>query len=74
MKISIFKKGNILFFYRSKVQREPSPNLNDTQHLFIMLKPEHKNHFIFIIVEREKLPEQQPYFGFVEKIAKNLDQ
>lgn len=74
MELSILLKGNILFLCRPKVQHEEVHNLDDVQHFFIVLKPEKVEHFIFIIIGRKKLPEEQPFFGFVEKIAKNMDQ
>ncbi len=74
MKFLILQKGNILFFYRPKVQHEAVFGREDVQHFFIALKPEKLERFIFIIIGRKKLPEEEPYFGFVEKIAKNMDQ
>ena len=74
MKFLILQQGNILFFYRPKVQHEAVFGLGDVQHFFIVLKPEKIKRFIFIIIGRKKLPEGDPYFGFVEKIAKNMDQ
>ncbi len=74
MKFSVLQKGHILFFCRPRVEHEKIHSLEDVQHFFIVLKPEMEKHFIFIVVGRKKLPEEQPYFGFVEKITANLDQ
>lgn len=74
MELLILQKGSIFFLCRPKVQHEEVHSLDDVQHFFIVLKPEDVEHFIFIIIGRKKLPEVQSYFGFVEKIAKNMDQ
>ncbi len=74
MDFSVLQKGQILFFCRPRVEHKEIHNPEDVQHFFIVLKPEMEEHFIFIVVGRKKLPEYQPYFGFVEKIAANLDQ
>jgi hypothetical protein len=74
MKVSVLQKGNVLFFYRPKVQHDPVPNLEDVQHFFMVLKPELVERFIFVVMGRKKLPEKQSFFGFVEKISDNLDQ
>ncbi|WP_010299694.1 hypothetical protein [Candidatus Odyssella thessalonicensis] len=73
MELSVLQKGNIYFFYRPKVQHLFAHTIDEVQGLLLVFKPVDLNKYIIVRVGKKKLPEDSPYFAFVEKVCSSLE-
>lgn len=66
---SILQKGNIYIFYRPKIQHSYASHIDDVQGLLLVLKPELNENYIIIRIGRKRLPEEEIFFSFIEKVC-----
>lgn len=66
---SILQKGNIYIFYRPKIQHFYASHIDDVQGLLLVLKPELNENYIIIRIGRKRLPEEEIFFSFIEKVC-----
>lgn len=70
--ITILQKGNIYFFCRPKIGLSEVYAPEDIQRLFMIVKPDDSHHYTVFVIGHKKLPQNSPYFCFVDYTAENM--
>jgi hypothetical protein len=68
----VLERGEILFFYRPRVNRESVEGLQDVQRVSIVLLPRRRRVVRRLILGRKRLPDPQSherFWGFVDEVA-----
>jgi hypothetical protein len=74
---SELERGDILFFFRPKVNAQEVRSLDDVQRFYFVLHPEHSTRFRRIIVGSKRLPNTERHeraWAFVAEIAGDPEQ
>jgi hypothetical protein len=71
----LLETGEILFFYRPRVQEEDPSSLEDVQRFLIVLRPKDGSHLRLLVVGRKRLPEvgaHERNWGFVDLVTEDV--
>jgi hypothetical protein len=68
----ILEQGEILFFYRPRVEEENPSGLRDVQRFYVVLRPDGGGKLRLLVLGRKRLPEVQAHervWGFVDAVT-----
>lgn len=70
------EQGDILFFYRPRVQKKQAKGRRDLQRFYMVLHPQDKDRFRLAIIGRKAMPDPSAkgkarMWGFVDTVRKN---
>ncbi|MBD3240298.1 MAG: hypothetical protein GF331_06900 [Chitinivibrionales bacterium] len=70
------ERGDVLFFYRPRVQKKQAKGRGDLQRLYMVLHPHGKDRFRLAVIGRKVMPDpsakgKERMWGFVETVRKN---